>query len=295
MKKLNKPIPTTGVVISGSKIGRTINYPTANIKVKQSFTPKPGVYLSLSKVNSKSYLGLAYYGPQYINKKNITNRLEVYLFDFNKDIYSKSIKIELTHYLRPPKKVKNINGLKALIKKDFLKLQDYLVLTNKKDQFIGVEEILKAHQNPPQLHRATSVLIFNSKKELLLQKRSNQKPLWPRYWSNTCCGNKRPELSMKQFAQQRLQFEMGLKVDLKYFYKFTYKARYNKKLSEHEIDYVYLGVTDKKPTLNPKEAKDFQYISIPDLKKDIKLNPKKYTPWLKLIMKKVTPSVILTS
>ena len=100
---------------------------------------------------------------------------------------------------------------------------------------------------------------------------------------------------MKQFAQQRLQFEMGLKVDLKYFYKFTYKARYNKKLSEHEIDYVYLGVTDKKPTLNPKEAKDFQYISIPDLKKDIKLNPKKYTPWLKLIMKKVTPSVILTS
>ena len=114
-----------------------------------------------------------------------------------------------------------------------------VVLVNSQDKVIGHTDLLTAHQNPPQLHRAISVLIFNSKKELLLQKRSQSKPLWPLFWANSCCGNKRPGSTMLQFAQKRLKYEMGLDVKLKFWYKFNYQAQYNHQYSEHEIDYVY--------------------------------------------------------
>lgn len=295
MKKLAKSVSIAGLVVHGNKLGRTIDYPTANIKATQPFSLKPGVYLSISTIAKKNYLGLTYYGIQHLNPESVSNRLEIFIFDFNQNVYAQSIKLKLTHYLRAPQEVKNPSSLKKLIKKDLANLQNLTVLVNKKDQITGVEKILTAHLNPPQLHRAISVLIFNSKHELLLQKRSKHKPLWPLFWSNTCCGNKRPELSMLDFAQKRLKYEMGLSTKLKFLYKFTYQARYNQKLSEHEIDYVYLGVTDQKPTLNLKEAVDYKYISIPDLKKDIKLKSNKYTPWLKLILKRLKSSDILTT
>lgn len=172
---------------------------------------------------------------------------------------------------------------------------DQVVLVNSKDQVIGQTDLLSAHLGNGQLHRAISILIFNSKKELLLQKRSKYKPLWPLFWANTCCANKRPDLSLIKFAENRLDFEMGLKAKLKFWYKFTYQAKYNKKLSEYETDYVYLGFTDQKPKLNKKEAANYKYLSLSLVKKDIKQNPNKYTPWFKLIMKRLKTSDILSS
>ena len=53
--------------------------------------------------------------------------------------------------------------------------------------------------------------------------------------------------------------------------------------------------TDKKPIPNPQEAIDNKYLSLSAIKNDLKNNPQKYTPWFKLIMKKLTSSDILTS
>jgi len=172
---------------------------------------------------------------------------------------------------------------------------EQVVLVNQADQVIGHTDLLSAHLGNGQLHRAISVLVFNSKKELLLQKRSKLKPLWSLYWSNTCCGNKRPGSTMHQFAKDRLGFEMGINTQIKFWYKFAYQSRYNKKLSEYEIDYVYLGISDQKPKLNKKEAADYKYLSLSSVKKDIKQNPNKYTPWFKLIMKRLKTSDILSS
>ena len=295
MQKLKNPLKTYGKVIHGSHLGRTINYPTANIELIHPFTPKPGVYLAICKILKKNYLGLAYYGLQHLNQEAISNRLEIYLFNFSSNIYAQSIQIKLTHYLRPPKVIKKTAELKKLINQDLLSLDSHVVKVNKNDQIIGIEKILTTHLNPPQLHRAISVLIFNSKKELLLQKRSKKKPLWPLFWSNTCCTHPRANETSHKAATRRLKEEMGITSKLKPVFSFKYKARYNTQLSEFECDTVYLGFTNQKPKLNPKEAVDYQYISLSSLKKDLKLNSQIYTPWLKLIMKRLKTSDILTS
>lgn len=170
-----------------------------------------------------------------------------------------------------------------------------VAIVTKKDKVIGTMPILKAHQNPPQLHRAISILIFNSKKELLLQQRSAQKPLWPLYWSNTICTHPFPEETYQKAAERRLEEEFGITAELDFQYKFIYKARYNKNLSEHELDSVFLGVSDDKPMPDKNEISDYKYLSLEAIKKDILRRPKLYTPWFKLIMKKITPSDILTS
>ena len=170
-----------------------------------------------------------------------------------------------------------------------------VVVITKNDKVIKTEPLLKAHQNPPQLHRAVSVLLFNSKKELLIQQRSRKKPLWPLYWSNTICTHPFLRESYKEAAERRLKEEFGIKVKLNFNHKFIYKARYSKDLSEYELDHVFLGRSDNKPQPDKNEIIDFKYISLNNLRKDFLTNPQIYTPWFKLIMKKITSSDILTS
>ncbi len=66
-----------------------------------------------------------------------------------------------------------------------------LILVDEEDKIIGFEEKEKCHDGNGLLHRAFSTFIFNDKKELLIQKRSKLKRLWPLFWSNTCCSHPR--------------------------------------------------------------------------------------------------------
>jgi len=295
MKKLTKTIKIIGTVIPGKKLGQKIGFPTANLKLAKPLSIKTGVYLAITEFNHQSYLSLAYFGPKYIQSPS-KNSFEVFLFNFNQDIYHKKPIVKLTHFIRSPKKLDSVIKIKTQLTKDVQAIvKNNLVLVNQQNQITGVTNVLQAHQNPPQLHRAVSIILFNSQGELLVQKRSQYKPLWPLFWSNTCCTHPRPGEIALQTAQRRLFEEMGIKTKLKFFYQLTYKAKYNQKLSEYEIDSIFLGISDKKPKLNRKEAADYQYMSLTQLKKDIKINPKKYTPWFKLILKRLKSSDILTS
>jgi isopentenyl-diphosphate Delta-isomerase len=162
-----------------------------------------------------------------------------------------------------------------------------VVLVTPEDEIIGQADLLSAHRGNGQLHRAVSILIFTHDHKLLLQQRSSHKPLWPLFWSNTCCTHLQPNQTNLDCAKQRLEEEMGISTNLNYKYTFEYQARYNQQLSEHELDAVFFGRTDQKPNLDPKEAADFKYLSYPELVADIKLKPDQYTPWLKLILKKI--------
>ena len=61
-----------------------------------------------------------------------------------------------------------------------------LVLVNSQDEVLGHKNKWDCHQGDGELHRAFSIFIFNDKNELLIQRRSEQKPLWPRVWANSC-------------------------------------------------------------------------------------------------------------
>jgi len=70
-------------------------------------------------------------------------------------------------------------------------------------------------------------------------------------------------------------------------FAFTYKTAVGNGLTKHEFDHVLFGKFDGVPKLNPEEAMDWKWISLSDLEKEIKKNPDKYTPWLKIVLDRV--------
>ncbi len=88
-----------------------------------------------------------------------------------------------------------------------------IILVDKKDNEIGVGEKLKVHQEG-KLHRAFSIFIFNSKGEMLLQKRAKTKYHSPGLWTNTCCSHPGPNKNLEEEAKRRLKEEMRINCQL---------------------------------------------------------------------------------
>ena len=263
----------SGRVVEGEKAGRTIGFPTANLKLNQKPKIKPGVYAAVCALSGQNYLGLAYYGKRYIFGDKV-NSFEVYLLNFKQNIYGKKLTVRLTDFIRGPKRLTTLAAVKKALTNDLKRLSDKkVILVNRKDEIQGVGDLIKVHKNPPKLHRAVSVFIFNSKGELLVQQRSKLKPLWPMNWSNTSCTNVRPGETTLAAAGRCLLREMGLKVKLKFKHKFIYQAKYSRNLSEYEVDSVFTDVTNAKPKLNPKEASAYKYLS--------RFEGLRFTPWFK--------------
>jgi len=162
--------------------------------------------------------------------------------------------------------------------------KEEVVLVDKKDKEIGSLEKLRAHKEG-KLHRAFSVLIFNQKGEMLLQKRSMSKYQSAGLWSNACCSHPRPGEAVSVAARRRLKEEMRITCDLKEVLSFVYKAKVGE-LVEHEFLHVFLGQFDGKPIIDKKEVADWRWREKIDLKKDIKENPNKYTAWFTIILDK---------
>ncbi len=163
-------------------------------------------------------------------------------------------------------------------------MKEKVILVDEFDKEIGEEEKLKAHKDA-KLHRAISVFVFNSKGEFLIQKRADVKYHCPGLWSNTCCSHPRPGESVSKAAHRRIQEEMGFICDLKEEFSFLYNEDCGNGLTEHEFDYIFTGLFDGKVNPNPLEVSDYKWISLESLEKDIENNPKKYTPWFKILIK----------
>lgn len=161
-----------------------------------------------------------------------------------------------------------------------------VVLVDEKDQEIGTLEKLKAHQEGKR-HRAFSIFIFNTSGDMLLQKRADDKYHSGGLWSNACCSHQRPgEISITA-ANRRLQEEMGLQCKLAHIFTFEYKVTFDNGLTEHELDHVFIGVSNEKPLVNLSEASAFRYVDEKTLRADLHAHPDHYTEWFKLIVDKV--------
>jgi isopentenyl-diphosphate Delta-isomerase len=158
-----------------------------------------------------------------------------------------------------------------------------VILVDVNDNQIGTMEKMEAHYKGA-LHRAFSILIFNSKGEMLIQKRASTKYHSGGLWTNACCSHPRPGESMEVSTRDRLKHEMGIDIKTSFSYKFIYRAELNDDLVEHELDHVFIGTFDGQPQVNPDEVEDWKYISFQDLRQDVALNPQNYTPWFKLIL-----------
>ena len=116
---LNKNWAIEGIVKKGRQIGKKIGFPTCNIDIQDYVLAKPGVYaVKVLRKNDKKYLrGIANLGyrPTFNQKKIL---LEVHIFNFSGNLYNKLLSVEFLKFIRKEKKFKNVNQLKAQIKKD---------------------------------------------------------------------------------------------------------------------------------------------------------------------------------
>lgn len=161
-----------------------------------------------------------------------------------------------------------------------------VVLVNENDEAIGLAEKMAAHEQG-LLHRAISVFIFSEDGKMLLQKRADAKYHCGGLWTNTCCSHPLPHETTQTAAGRRLKEEMGMTAELTFAFKFQYRAEFENGLTEHEIDHVFIGVTDQLPMLDPAEASAYRYVDIKDLEVDILNSPESYTPWFKICLERV--------
>ena len=159
--------------------------------------------------------------------------------------------------------------------------EEKVILVDKNDNQVGLMPKLEAHEKGV-LHRAFSIFIFNSKYELLLQKRASSKYHSGGLWTNTCCSHPREGEDILDAANRRLDEEMGIKTSLRKVYDFIYKAELDNQLTEHEFDHVFYGVFDNDPILNKDEAEDFKWVDMESLNNDIIKNEDNYTVWFKI-------------
>lgn len=128
---LNEDYLISGEVEHGNKIGTSIGFPTANIKVNiNKLLPKFGVYIAEVELREKKYKGVVSIGMRpTIKKENSFEeekaRVEVNIFNFNGDIYGKKIKLRLKEFIREEIKFEKLEALKEKINEDIEKAKLY--------------------------------------------------------------------------------------------------------------------------------------------------------------------------
>jgi len=118
-KLLGRPWCVEGKVIRGNQRGRKIGFPTCNIKLNSYTLPKLGVYAVQVEIDNIKKRGIANIGyrPTFNGK---TLLLEVNIFGIKRNLYKKILKISFIKFVRAENKFKDINQLKAQIKKDII-------------------------------------------------------------------------------------------------------------------------------------------------------------------------------
>ena len=115
----------SGKVVKGKQLGRTIGFPTANIQIDEEYKliPKNGVYIVKSSIDEKIHFGMMNIGTRpTVDGKNLT--IEVYFFDFERDIYDTSVTVTILDRIRDEKKFDSFEDLKEQLKKDRIKVME---------------------------------------------------------------------------------------------------------------------------------------------------------------------------
>ncbi|KAK9692215.1 hypothetical protein RND81_09G249000 [Saponaria officinalis] len=190
-----------------------------------------------------------------------------------------------------------------------LMFEDECILVDEGDNVVGHDTKYNCHlmeniDAGKALHRAFSVFLFNSKYELLLQKRSATKVTFPLVWTNTCCSHplyRESELiqedvhGVRNAAQRKLLDELGIVAEDVPVDQFTplgrilYKAPSDGKWGEHELDYLLFIVRDVSVNANPDEVADIKYVNREQLKEicrkaDTGEDGIKLSPWFRLVV-----------
>jgi len=195
---------------------------------------------------------------------------------------------------------------------------DECILVNEKDEVVGSASKKFCHlmaniDQDKALHRAFSVFLFTDSGELVLQKRSDDKILFPGRWTNTVCSHPLhtpdelddppcPEATgVRRAAVRKLEHELGIPQgqvpanDLHFMTRIVYKAAVGEDdtWGEHEVDYILVGKGDAStPGLNPNEVSEVRMLKRGELEGLLQEEVRgevMLSPWFKLIAQRWLP------
>jgi len=116
-----------GKVVEGKKIGRTIGYPTANLKIEEDYKliPKNGVYIVSGIIHDKTVYGMMNIGKNPTVNGD-SNSIEIHFFDYNEEIYNEEICIDLLSRIRDEQKFESLDKLKKQLHLDEIYSKNYI-------------------------------------------------------------------------------------------------------------------------------------------------------------------------
>lgn len=124
---LGYPYFLTGIVSKGRQLGRTIGFPTANIRIAEDYKliPKNGVYVVKSNIAGKVVYGMMNIGTNPTVDGKILS-IEVFYLNFEGDLYEQKLEVSLLQYIRPEEKFDGIDALKKQIAADQIWSEDFI-------------------------------------------------------------------------------------------------------------------------------------------------------------------------
>ena len=116
-----------GKIIYGNQLGRKIGFPTANLDIKKEQVLPHGVFAVLVFLNGKKYKGICNIGVKPTVAISSSPTVEVFIFDFNKDIYGQVLRVEFVQKIRDEKRFNGLDELTNQINEDCAKAQKILI------------------------------------------------------------------------------------------------------------------------------------------------------------------------
>jgi len=116
---LGREYTILGTVTRGDNLGKKIGFPTANLSAHSEQFPPNGVYVAEARIDGELYRGVINLGIRPTVSSGKSERvLEIHLFDFSRDIYGHDVEVRFLKFLRPEKKLANLDALVQQIRQD---------------------------------------------------------------------------------------------------------------------------------------------------------------------------------
>uniref|UniRef100_A0A8D2ASG5 isopentenyl-diphosphate Delta-isomerase n=1 Tax=Sciurus vulgaris TaxID=55149 RepID=A0A8D2ASG5_SCIVU len=185
------------------------------------------------------------------------------------------------------------------------RLDEMLIVVDEDDKVIGVDTKRNCHLNENiekgLLHRAFSVVLFNTEKKVLIQKRSDTKLTFPGHFSDSCSSHplyspaeleEKDAVGVRRAALRRLQAELGISPeqlsveDIVFMTRYHYKAKSDQIWGEHEVCYLLLVKKNVTITPDPSEVDSCRYLAQEELEElldEAARGRARVTPWLRII------------
>ena len=149
---------------------------------------------------------------------------------------------------------------------------EYNIEVDKKDKIIGTRPRTDFYTGN-YIHRASALILFNSKNEILIQKRVPTKKWHPNCYTYSVSGTVAENETYESCLKKETKEEIGISTPVKFLFK-----AFHSEATDKLFYSVYVGKSDDEIKFEEKEITKIKWIQVEELKKDIETNPQKYTP-----------------